>query len=53
MSHVSFGLEKSSVLVVDDEPGMRTALNANFLRHGWDVLTAGGVNDAIAFSGVS
>jgi DNA-binding NtrC family response regulator len=47
MSDVSFGVEKSSVLVVDDEPGMRTALNANFLRHGWNVLTASGVNDAI------
>jgi DNA-binding NtrC family response regulator len=36
----------SSVLVVDDEPGMRTALRANFLRHGWRVETASGVRDA-------
>jgi DNA-binding NtrC family response regulator len=36
----------SSVLVVDDEPGMRTALRANFLRHGWRVETASGVQDA-------
>jgi DNA-binding NtrC family response regulator len=36
----------SSVLVVDDEPGMRTALEANFLRHGWRVETAAGVRDA-------
>jgi DNA-binding NtrC family response regulator len=36
----------SSVLVVDDEPGMRTALRANFLRYGWRVETASGVHDA-------
>ena len=36
----------SSVLVVDDEPGMRTALQANFQRHGWRVQTATGVADA-------
>jgi DNA-binding NtrC family response regulator len=36
----------SSVLVVDDEPGMRTALQANFQRHGWLVETATGVGDA-------
>jgi DNA-binding NtrC family response regulator len=36
----------SSVLVVDDEPGMRTALRANFLRHGWHVETATGVREA-------
>lgn len=36
----------SSVLVVDDEPGMRTALQANFLRHGWRVETASSVRDA-------
>jgi DNA-binding NtrC family response regulator len=36
----------SSVLVVDDEPGMRTALSANFMRHGWRVETASGVRDA-------
>jgi len=36
----------STVLVVDDEPGMRTALRANFLRYGWHVETASGVRDA-------
>jgi DNA-binding NtrC family response regulator len=38
---------ESSVMVVDDEPGMRTALRANFLRHGWRVETASGVREAI------
>jgi len=37
----------SSVLVVDDEPGMRTALRGNFLRNGWRVETASGVRDAL------
>jgi DNA-binding NtrC family response regulator len=37
----------SSVLLVDDEPGMRTALRANFLRHGWRVETASGAREAI------
>src|SRR5438105_5456536 len=36
-----------SVIVVDDEPGIRTALRANFLRQGWDVHTAGSVREAI------
>jgi DNA-binding NtrC family response regulator len=36
----------SSVLVVDDEPGMRTALRANFQLHGWRVETATGVHEA-------
>ncbi len=36
----------SSVLVVDDEPGIRAALQANFARRGWDVETASGVRDA-------
>jgi two-component system response regulator PilR (NtrC family) len=35
-----------SVLVVDDEPGMRTALKANFIRHGWKVEIASGVREA-------
>ncbi len=39
--------KSSSVLVVDDEPGMRTALQANFQRHGWRVETATGVGDAV------
>jgi DNA-binding NtrC family response regulator len=33
-------------MVVDDEPGIRTALRANFLRHGWQVEVASGVRDA-------
>ena len=39
--------EALSVMVVDDEPGIRTALRANFLRHGWAVDTASGVREAI------
>jgi len=39
--------EASSVLVVDDEPGIRTALRANFQRHGWRVETASSVREAI------
>jgi DNA-binding NtrC family response regulator len=38
--------QPSSVLVVDDEPGIRAALEANFARRGWDVETASGVQDA-------
>jgi DNA-binding NtrC family response regulator len=34
-------------MVVDDEPGIRTALRANFLRHGWRVETAATVREAI------
>lgn len=37
-----------SVLIVDDEPGLRLALRANFLREGWRVETAGGVTEAVA-----
>ena len=39
--------EALSVMVVDDEPGIRTALRANFLRHGWRVETASCVREAI------
>jgi DNA-binding NtrC family response regulator len=39
--------EAPSVMVVDDEPGIRTALRANFLRHGWQVHTAANVREAI------
>ncbi len=35
-----------SVLVVDDEPGMRMALKANFERDGWRVETASGTVEA-------
>jgi DNA-binding NtrC family response regulator len=36
-----------SVLVVDDEPGMRMALKANFQRDGWRVDTAAGSVEAL------
>ncbi len=36
------------VLIVDDEAAMRTALEANFLRRGWKVQSAGGVGEALA-----
>ena len=39
--------EAPSVMVVDDEPGIRTALRANFLRHGWRVETASCVREAM------
>jgi len=37
---------RSSVLIVDDEAGIRTALRVNFSRNGWDVETATGVREA-------
>lgn len=36
------------VLVVDDELGMRLALEASFRRDGWKVRSAGGKNEALA-----
>jgi DNA-binding NtrC family response regulator len=36
------------VLVVDDNAGMRAALEISFLRHGWRVETAGGATEAMA-----
>lgn len=38
---------KQSVLVVDDEAAMRTALEANFRRQGWKVRTASGKTEAL------
>jgi len=35
------------VLIVDDDPGIRMALNANFLRQGWTSETAAGVRQAL------
>jgi DNA-binding NtrC family response regulator len=35
-----------SVLLVDDEPGIRTALTAHFVREGWRVTSASGVREA-------
>jgi DNA-binding NtrC family response regulator len=40
-------LPMNSVLVVDDEPGMRMALKANFQREGWLVETASGATEAM------
>jgi DNA-binding NtrC family response regulator len=37
----------NQVLVVDDEVGMRAALEANFLRQGWKVTTASGTSEAL------
>jgi DNA-binding NtrC family response regulator len=37
----------NQVMVVDDEAPMRAALEAQFKRDGWDVLTAYGANDAL------
>lgn len=39
--------DAKSVLVVDDEPGMRMALQASFQRVGWRVETASGGSDAL------
>jgi DNA-binding NtrC family response regulator len=41
------GEPNRSVLVVDDEIGMRLALQASFQRSGWQVETAGGAAEAI------
>ncbi|MFZ1130740.1 MAG: sigma-54 dependent transcriptional regulator, partial [Terriglobales bacterium] len=41
------GQTAKSVLVVDDEPGMRMALRTNFQRAGWDVEVAGGSTEAL------
>ncbi|MGH9499681.1 MAG: sigma-54-dependent transcriptional regulator [Terriglobales bacterium] len=41
-------LSHAQVLVVDDDPGMRCALEASFLRHGWRVETAAGASEALA-----
>ena len=38
----------NQVMVVDDEAPMRAALEAQFKRDGWDVMTAYGANDALA-----
>jgi DNA-binding NtrC family response regulator len=38
----------NQVLIVDDDPGMRTALDIGFRRHGWSVETASGTGEALA-----
>jgi DNA-binding NtrC family response regulator len=40
-------LSLPQVLVVDDDAGMRTALETSFLRHGWRVETAAGASEAL------
>jgi DNA-binding NtrC family response regulator len=40
-------LSLPQVLVVDDDPSMRTALGTSFLRHGWRVETAAGTSEAM------
>lgn len=37
-----------SLLIVDDEPGLRLALRAHFLRERWQVMMAGGLREALA-----
>jgi DNA-binding NtrC family response regulator len=44
----SVPVNSSQVLVVDDEAGMRTALEISFLRNGWLVDTANGMTEAMA-----
>src|SRR5208283_2128262 len=39
--------QAQSVLVVDDEPGMRAALVANFQRQGWQADSASGAVEAM------
>jgi len=39
--------QPKTVLVVDDEPGMRMALKANFERDGWHVETSAGASEAV------
>ena len=41
-------MNSSTVLVVDDEAAMRTALEASFRRNGWNVTTASGASEALA-----
>lgn len=38
--------QPTSVLIVDDEAGIRTALRVNFSRNGWHVETASGFSEA-------
>ena len=40
-------MQRQSVLVVDDEPGMRAALVANFQQDGWMVESASGAAEAV------
>ena len=39
------------VLITDDEPGLRLALRANFLRQGWHVETASCLSEALVWLG--
>ena len=40
-------LTTKSLLVVDDDPGMRMALKTNFEREGWQVVVASGSTEAL------
>ena len=40
--------QSPSVLIADDEPGLRLALRANFTREGWRVQAVSGVREALA-----
>ena len=42
----SLSAMRPSVLIADDEPGIRVALAAHLAREGWAVETAGGVREA-------
>lgn len=42
------GVQAPSLLIVEDEPGLRLALRAHFLRERWQVAAAGGLKDALA-----
>jgi len=46
MSTSHTGVHGRAVLVVDDEPGIRTALTAHFSREGWQVTAASGLKEA-------
>jgi DNA-binding NtrC family response regulator len=38
----------AAVLIVDDDPGMRSGLECSFERHGWQVQTAGCAKEGVA-----
>ncbi len=42
----AFNGDRRSVLIVDDEPGIRAALTAHFTREGWQAIAASGVREA-------
>jgi DNA-binding NtrC family response regulator len=48
MNHAADEAGGRQVLLVDDDAGMRTALETSFLRHGWRVEVAAGASEAMA-----